>query len=227
MVLDRRTSTAFVATVATVLSLAGCASSRSFLSTDVPRVRYADVEKRVPPLSLKVAVEFQRDGISFPKGDIPLRDYAIQILRASGVVAPIGVIPAAGDREEGVIRLVLNNVTDGDAVVSAAGGARAGLPPWLAGKTITDAYVMSIAITRQGRTVRRTGLRHAFHTTVGNVGISQDVEAFPSDEAFGRMLEQLILRGLQEMQEGGELSRRGGERRPEAVVLLPVGPAHP
>ena len=186
------------------LALMGCASPRSFLGASLPVVKYEDVQKRAAPLRLRLTVEFQRNGSHFPQGDIPLRDYAAQILTDAGVISPIDVISAVNDQGEGTVKVVLNNIADNDTVAAEESGS--GLPRWMVGKVITDAYEMSISVTTHGKTTSRKGIKHAFHTVVGNIDIPEGIETFPSDEAFGRMLRQMILRALRDMQKNRELS---------------------
>jgi hypothetical protein len=195
--------------------LMGCASPRSFLGASLPNIKYEDVKKRATPLRLQLVVEFQRNGTPFPQGDVPLRDYAAKILAGTGVISPIDVVSAVEDQGDGAIRIVMDNIADSGTV--AAEASRSRFPLWMVGKTITDAYTLSIAITMKGKTIRRTGIKHAFHTAFGNMEIPQGVEVFPSNQAFGRMLEQMILRALQDMQLSGELSSLGA---PREIVFL-------
>ncbi|SFN74903.1 hypothetical protein [Nitrosospira briensis] len=190
--------------------LAGCASpKRSFLGASLPKVAYKDIEQRNKPLQLKLIVEFQRNGEHFPKGDIPLKDYAASILRDSGVIMPVD-----DDKAEGQIRVVLNNVADSGTV--AAEASRTGYPLWMIGKTITDAYELSMFITLQEKTISRTGIKQAVHTAIGNMSIPDDIQTFPQAQAFPRVLEQMLLRSLQLMQQSGELVWQGMP----AVVLF-------
>lgn len=190
-------------------ALMGCASQPvSFLGASFPRLAYKDIKKRATPLRLQLIVEFQRNGESFPKGDIPLRDYAAQILVDTGVISPIDVVSAVDDHGEGTVNIVLNNVADSGTVAAEESGPK--VPLWMLGKTITDAYEMSMSITTEGNTISRTGIKHAFHTVIGNMEIPDGIETFPSNEAFGRMLRQMILRALEDMQKSGELSSMNG-----------------
>lgn len=191
-----------LASVIVSSALMGCESRRSFLGASFPKVTYEDVKKKEVPLRLKLMVEFQRNGEHFSKGDIPLRDYATLILKESGVISPVHMLSPTDGEEEGVINVVLNNIADRETV---AVEARTLFPLWLAGKTITDAYEMSMVITTPEKTISRTGIKHAFHTTVGNMQVPDRTMAFPSDQAFGRMLRQMILRALIDMQKSGEL----------------------
>lgn len=204
-----------LASVIVSSALMGCASPRSFLGASLPNIKYEDVKKRETPLRLQLVVEFQRNGAPFPQGDVPLRDYAAKILGDTGVILPIDVVSAVEDQGDGAIRIVLNNIADSGTVAVEASRSR--FPLWMVGKTITDAYTMSMAITLKGKTIRRTGIKHAFHTAFGNTEIPEGIEVFPSNQAFGRMLEQMILRALQDMQQSGELSWLGA---PGTMVFL-------
>ena len=189
-------------TVATMvmisLVLAGCATPAvSFLGASSPKVSRSQLIKRDAPLPLKLAVEFQRNGEHFPRGDVPLRDYAARILKESGVIRPVE------DREEGEIRVVLNNVADQETVAAERSGTRH--PLWMAGTTITDAYELSMFITVKGKTIGRTGIKHAVHTALGNIRIPDEIQTFPHNQAFGKVLEQMMLNALLDMQRTGEL----------------------
>ncbi|HEX8874994.1 MAG TPA: hypothetical protein VF780_10235 [Nitrosospira sp.] len=201
------------------VTLGGCATQHeSFLGASFPLVTYDDIQKRATPLRLKLIVEFQRNGEPFPKGDVPLKDYATQILRDSGVIKPVE------DREEGEIKLVLNNVADKGTVAAEEAGIRH--PLWMIGTTITDAYELSMFITVRGKRIARTGIKHAVHTVLGNIRIPDYIQTFPHDQAFGRVLEQMILRGLQDMQKSrelGELAALNSWRRPLLSVFWKNG----
>lgn len=182
-------------------ALGGCTSpKKSFLGASFPRVAYRDIAARNVPLRLKLSVEFQRNGKHFPEGDIPLKDYSNVILRDTGVVIPVI------DRAEGEIRVVLNNIADSGTVASEAAHTR--YPLWVIGKTITDAYELSMFITTKEGTISRTGIKQAVHTAIGNMSIPEGVPTFPQKQAFGKVLEQMILQALVEMQQSGELTRR-------------------
>ncbi len=184
-------------------ALIGCVSSKSYLGASFPKVTYEDVKKRDTPLNLTLVVEFQRNGEHFPKGDIPLRDYATKILKESGVISPVDALSPENGEEEGTVKVLLNNIADSGTV--AVETSRTGYPLWVVGKTITDAYEMSLVIITKGNTISRTGINHAFHTALGNMDVPDRLQAFPADEAFGRMLRQMILKALIEMQQSGEL----------------------
>ena len=186
---------------AMVFTLAGCGTrppAKSFLGASYPEVRYREIQPRPAPLRLHLAVEFQRNGEPFPKGDVPLRDYANRILVNSGVVVPVE------EGGEGEMRLVLNNIADSNTMAVEA--ARKALPLWMLGRTITDTYEMSMSITRGGKVASRTGIQHAVHTAIGNMAVPEGIQSFPQNQAFGKVLEQMLLRALKDMQRSGELN---------------------
>jgi hypothetical protein len=178
--------------------LAGCMSPKSFVDPNFPRVSYDDVAKRSVPLRLVLGVEFQRNGEPFQKVDSTLRDVTERVLRASGVVIPIA------DGGEGQIRVVVNNIADlGGAVAKGFG---TGLTFGLAGSTVTDAYEMLVSITANGKTITRTAIKHALHTAIGNTSTPPGLEVMPPSTAFQKVMEQMLLRVLQDVQRTGELA---------------------
>jgi hypothetical protein len=184
--------------ISSILVLAGCISPKSFIDPSYQKVAYDEVQKRPAPLRLKLAVEFQRNGEAFPRADATLRDNTDRILRASGVVTPVA------DGGEGEIRVVVNNVADRSS--AAAKGFGTGLTFGLVGTTVTDAYEMSVTIRVNGRTITRTDVKHAFHTAIGNTTTPAGLETVSPSVAFQRVVEQMLLRVLQDVQRTGELA---------------------
>jgi hypothetical protein len=178
--------------------LSGCISAKSFVDPAFPKVAYSDVRSRPVPLKLRLLVEFQRNGVPLPKADANLRDNADRILRATGVIAPVL------DDGEGQIKVVVNNI--GDTGNAVAKGVGTGLTFGLVGNTVSDAYEMTVTITAKGRTITRTGVRHALYTAVGNASIPPNLETAPPVVIYQRVLEQMLLRTLQDMQHSGELA---------------------
>jgi len=192
-----------VAVFVAAFALTGCISSKSFVDPSFPKVAYEEVKKRTEPLKLKLAVEFQRNGQPFPRADTTLRDNAERVLRGSGVVTPVAA------QEEGEMKLIVNNIADLGA--AGAKGFGTGLTFGLVGTTVTDAYEMSLTITVKGKTVTRTAIKHAIHTGIGNTTIPEGQEVVPLDVAFGRVVEQMLLRSLKDIQQSGELAWLRGQ----------------
>jgi len=185
--------------VAMSLCAAGCMSTKSFVDPSYPKVSYDEIKKKQSPLRLKLEVEFQRNGEHLPKVDAALKAKTDQVLRASGVITPVE------DAGEGQVKVIVNNIADRGA--AAAKGFGSGLTFGLVGTTVTDAYEMTVTITVNGKTIERTAVKHALHTAVGNTSIPEGLEAMPPNAAFERVLEQMILRVLRDVQSTGELTR--------------------
>lgn len=194
MITTRYLAGAFLACV----TLVGCATPKSFVDPSVPKVSYDDIKRRPEPYRLKLTVEFQRNGEHLPKVDPTLKDNTERVLRSTGVIV------ATDERTVGEIRVVVNNIAD--IAAARAKGFGTGLTFGLAGSTVTDAYEMSISITMNGKTVSRSAIKHSLYTIVGRGSAPEGVETIPPNVAFERVLEQMILRALHEMQSTGELA---------------------
>lgn len=192
--------------IVTLLVLTGCISSKMYLDPSFPKVAYEDLKKKNEPLHLSLVIEFQRNGEPHPKGDASyrdafmsvLRDMAERILRGSGVITPVA------DASQGEVKIVVNSIVDiGDQVVK---GRLTGRTLGLIGTTVTSAYELSIFITATGKTISRTAIKHALYTTAGITNVPPDIEFVPEGVAFEKVLEQMLLRALKDMQQSGELS---------------------
>ncbi|MCF3696715.1 hypothetical protein L2E31_25160, partial [Salmonella enterica subsp. enterica serovar Weltevreden] len=51
----------------------------------------------------------------------------------------------------------------------------------------------------------RSAIKHAIFTAIGNTSLPEGIEAVPINVAFGRVLEQMLLRALQDLQRSGDL----------------------
>ncbi len=178
--------------------LSGCVSQKSFVDPTYPKVAYDEVKKRPTPINLALTVEFQRNGEHLPGADPTLKDNTERVLRASGVITPVA------EGGAGTIKIVMNNIADMGA--AKAKGFGTGLTFGLVGNVITDMYEMSLIISRNGKTVSRTGIKHALHTVTGNASIPEGTETMPVSAAFERVLEQMLLRVLKDMQHSGQLA---------------------
>ncbi len=184
----------------------GCISSKSYIDPTAPILSYNDMKRSNEPLKLKVDVQFQRNGAPFPSADTTLKDNSERILRSTGIIMPM---PEAVDGE---IFIVCNNLAD----LSSAGakGFGTGLTFGAVGSTVTDAYELSVTVKKKdGKVCSKNQIRHAFHTAIGNTSIPAGVEPVQPDVAFVRVLEQMLLRAVKEMQESGDLALKSFKDR--------------
>jgi len=183
----------------TCIMLSGCISPRSYMDPTFPKISYDEINKRSEPLKLKLAAEFQRNGTHYEKADTILKDNSERILRGTGVIMP-SVEPVDGE-----ITIVCNNVADPGS--AAAKGIGIGLTFGAIGNTVTDGYELSVLIkTKDGRTISRGEIKHALHTAIGNTSVPEGVETVLPNVAFERVLEQMLLKAVKDMQESGELT---------------------
>lgn len=72
---------------------------------------------------------------------------------------------------------------------------------------MTCHYELSVLIkTKDGRTISRGEIKHALHTAIGNTSVPEGVETVLPNVAFERVLEQMLLKAVKDMQESGELT---------------------
>lgn len=177
--------------------LNGCIAPKSFIDPKFPQVSTADLKKPSQPHKLKLEVLFKRNGEPFPRADKTLRDNAQRILNSSGLIL-------TDDQANGTVKVVMNNIAD--LAEARKKGFGTGLTFGLVGTTVTDAYELDLSITMNGKTISRTGIKHAFHTAIGNTKIPENLPIIKPAEAFSKVLEQMLLHALKDMQEKGELS---------------------
>jgi hypothetical protein len=193
------------ARIVAALLLAGfvnsaCVSPRSYVDTSYPPVNYDSVQRRAEPLRATVVAEFHRNGTPYPRAQTELREIVIRVLRGSGVFAPADTGP------DGEVQVTVNNIADlGSA---AAQGAGTGLTLGAIGTTVTDNYEMAITLNINGVTRSRSGLRHALHTAIGNTSTPAGVQTTTSAVAFQRVVEEMLLTALRDMQRAGDLDPR-------------------
>jgi hypothetical protein len=179
--------------------LSGCMTiPKSYLDPSVPKVSYENLTIRTEPLKLKLTVEFQRNGNPLPEANPTLRDVTERILWRSGLII------ASDQQAVGEIKVVVNNIADiGTAIAKGVGS---GLTLGLIGTTAIEQYEMTITIKANGKSSTRKEIKEKFYTASGNTTLPSGAETFPPKDAFRRVMEQMLLRALQDMQRAGELT---------------------
>jgi hypothetical protein len=176
--------------VASIL-LAGCSSS--FVDPSYGKVSYDDLTRRTPPLEWQLTTEFQRNGTALPQAEKELYTHVERVVRASGIAIPTTNSTAPE------LSIVVNNIADlGEAAVKGFG---TGLTFGLAGSHVTDYYEMKITLTDGNTVIRKSGYKHAIHTTVGNASGPTGVKSVSLGVAFSIVIEQLVLNALKDIEE--------------------------
>jgi hypothetical protein len=179
------------------IGLFGCISPQSFIDPLAQKFTYDDIKRRVEPVKLRLSVEFQRNGLHFPKADSTLKDSAERTLRATGVIIPTDVDSV------GEIKIVVNNIAD--LATAAAQGFGTGLTFGLIGSIVQDSYELTMTISIKGQTITRSGIKNSIFTAIGNAAAPDGVQTSPTDVAFSKVLEQMILQALKDVQNSKEL----------------------
>jgi hypothetical protein len=177
---------------AAAIFLSGCISVKSYVDPGFGPATYSELRAPLQKHQVRVDVEFQRNGEPFPRASGELRSHVERTLLASGVVQPevSGV--------DTVIKVVVNNVADmGDAVAKGFG---TGLTFGAAGSTVVDGYEIKISLIADGQQVD-TAYEHALHSTVGNSAPPfQGVEGTTPADAFGKIVEEAVIKFIKDMQ---------------------------
>lgn len=184
--------------IVAISSIVGCASPKSFVDPTYGRATYADITRRAEPYKWRIVVECQRNGAHVPEVDGELMGDVERVVRASGIAIP------SPEGSSGQLKVVVNDI----AATESAGwkGFVTGLTFGLVGSTAIDYYEMEAELSMNGKSIKRSGYKHAIHTTVGNASGPQGVEAMSLSEAFSGVLEQMLLNFLKDLQQIGELS---------------------
>jgi hypothetical protein len=173
------------------LFITGC--SQSYVDPSYGKVAYENLNRRDVPAQWQITVEFQRNGVAFPRVDELLRENVERVVRASGVAVP------AVDAAAPELRVVVNNIADINKAMAKGFGT--GLTLGLAGSLVTDYYEMEIVLTDGGKVFRKSGYKHAIHTAVGNSSGPTGVVASASlSEAFNTVVEELMLNALKDIE---------------------------
>lgn len=174
------------------LMLTGCVSTKSYVDPNYGKVKYEDLARRTEPYRWRVVAEFQRNGSRLPAADAELMGHVERVIRASGFAVPTSEASAPE------IKVIVNNVAD---LGSAAGkGFGTGLTFGLAGSSISDYYEMEVVLTDGKNVLKKTGYKHAIHSTVGNTNGPEGLEPMSTAAAFGKVVEQLLLNALKDIE---------------------------
>ena len=177
---------------AITVGLSGCLSVNTYVDPGFKGSSYSDIKAPAKKYALNVEVEFQRNGEHFQKADSELRGHVERTLRATGIVQP------EFGGSDATLKVVVNNIAD--LVAAAAKGAGTGLTFGAAGSSVTDAYDIRISLIVNGKETD-SSYQHALHTTVGNADAPfPSVTPTTPADAFGKLVEQVVIKFVNDMQ---------------------------
>ncbi len=187
------------------------AATKSYVDPSYARVKYSDIVKPAQPYKLKINVEFQRNGSHLPRADGILMQQVVRVLQASGFAVPA----ANGEPASGEISIIVNNIAD--LAEARRKGFATGSTIFLKGSTVTDNYEMQATATIAGKKFAKSGYQHAIHSIIGHAKGPEDLPSMTTDEAFAKIVEDIVLNFLGDLQKDQLASPSG--------VVPPLTPA--
>ncbi|CAM3423117.1 hypothetical protein [Parendozoicomonas haliclonae] len=190
------------ALLTTFLLLTGCIAPKSYVDTKHSDITYSDINPVEKKHDINIEVEFQRNGEIFSRVNKEVMEHVTHTFKSTGIAEIVS------QDFNSTVKVTVNNVADlSDA---ASKGFATGLTLGLAGTTVTDFYEVTIDyISKSGSQVSKS-YQHAIHTSIGNASAPpiQGAESTTPAVAFGRVVEQVVLKFIKEMQSQNILSMK-------------------
>jgi hypothetical protein len=183
-----------------VSMLSGCISSRSYVDTQYRKASYESIQRLPAPVPVKLNAQFQRNGKPLPAVDGELRGHVERTLRASGVFTP-----TTDPNVPVILGVTANNIAD--LAAASAKGFGTGLTFGAAGSMVDDNYEFKFSFRNAASQQTEAVYRHAIHTTIGNAEGPPGMTPTTSADAFGRVVEDVVLNFIKNLQDKGLLSR--------------------
>lgn len=181
-------------------ALSACIAPQTYVDPQYHRASYETIHRLAKPISVKLDTQFQRNGQPLPAADGELRSQVERTLRASGVF-----IPTADPNAPAIINVVANNIAD---LAAARGrGFVTGLTFGGAGSMFDDNYEFTFTFHDAANHERKMTYQHAIHTAIGRTERPAGLTPTTTADAFGRVVEDVVLNFVQDLQEKGLASR--------------------
>jgi hypothetical protein len=210
------------------LMSAGCLSVKSYVDPQLPKVTYADLLQRREVRPVFLRVEFQANGKANAKASSLALARVTRVLESSKLFSSVAAA-AAADLDQ--MNILIDNV--GDRSEAAAKGVGTGLTLGLAGSMVTDGYVFTGTYQAAGKTAVTKIYKHAMHSTIGNAKGPEGLTAMTVQQAFDKIVEELVLNFLLDLQKEERLTSApervpngGGSPLVKAVIVV-TGRAFP
>lgn len=185
--------------VASALLLSGCMSMKTYVDPQYAKSSPADIKAVASKYNTLVQVEFQVNGTAKPAVNEQLLGHVTKSLLA------LGVFNISSGTELPTLKVVVNNVADlSDA---AASGFVTGLTFGAAGSVTTDRYEATVSYIGKDGQPKSKKYQHALHSTIGNADAPiQGVAPMPLNDAFGKVIEQVLINFVADMQREGQFT---------------------
>lgn len=180
-----------VSLVTASVVLTGCLTTTSYVDPKFVDIDYSIIQKPESITPVKLAVNFQRNGEDFKRGDKLVTKVVTDVIGKSGVYE-------IDETSENTLSVSVNNVADvSDALKE---GFKTGLTFGANGTTVTDFYEVTISYSGNGAEMSKE-YKHALHSTIGNEDAPfSNVTGQKPQEAFDSMLEDVILTFMKDNQ---------------------------
>ena len=178
--------------------LAGCFNVKAYVDPSLRKFHYEDLRQPDERISIGVLVEFQRDGQEYLPVTEDARSTVLRVLRDSKLFLAVHSGVATSDRQ---LEVVINNTggsTEGSGYVT-------GLTLGAAGTSTIDRYLITATYRVPGKQPVVMEYQHAIHATIGNKAGPEGLESMTIDAAFDKVVEEVVLLLLHELQEEGFL----------------------
>jgi len=186
--------------VALTASLSGCISMNSYIDPALPTLRSEDLRANRTPQPDQVHFEFRTKGAPNARATEFAKPIVFDTVRSTSLFSNVAEAPVAGGR---TLTLVIDNVpVTQDA---ASKGFATGLTLGLAGNTVTDGYLCTATYTAPGAMPKKSEIKHALHTTIGNAEGPKGLTPMKMDKALPVVVKQLTLNALQKVRKDAGL----------------------
>lgn len=180
------------------ITVSGCFTLKAYVDPGLRSVSYTDFKSTDKGPVLGVLVEFQRDGETFPTVTGDAREIVLRVLNQSKLFSNV-LSGTVGSEVQ--LKVVINN-TGGE---TRGSGTATGLTLGAVGTATTDNYIITTTYEDSGVEPITQEYRHAIHATLGNKKGPAGLESMTIDEAFDKVVEQVILLLLYDLQQKGVL----------------------
>jgi hypothetical protein len=172
-------------------SLSGCLSMNSYIDPALPTVRAEELRPTRAAQPVHLLFEFRTKGAPNARGTELAKPVAFDTVRSTSLFSNVAEAPVASGR---TLTIVIDNVPITEDAASK--GFATGLTLGLAGSTVTDGYVCTATYSAPGVAPKKTEVKHALHTTIGNTDGPKGLTPMKPDEAFPVIVRQLTLNAL-------------------------------
>jgi len=191
-----------VVSIVACAMLSACATPQSYVDPQYHKATYSQIQPVVPPIPVKIDVQFQVNGQPKPEVNAQLRSSVERALTATRVF-----IPSTDPASTAVIDVIANN--EADTAAARSSGFKTGITFYGSGSTVTDGYRFTFTYRDASGQNRQKNYVHAIHTTIGRVSSLpvDNIEPTTLALAFDKVVEDVTLNFIKNLQEEGAISK--------------------